>query len=58
MRTISAIIKGFEVMRMIRCGLYLLTQPGAIGEIPLVNQLFGLLAGVSRSTGFALPFSG
>jgi IS6 family transposase len=44
MRTASATLKGFEVMRMIRwshCGV---TQPGATGEINLVNQLFGLAA--------------
>jgi hypothetical protein len=31
-------------MRMIRRGHYLLTQPGSIDEMRLVNQLFGLAA--------------
>jgi transposase, IS6 family len=41
MKTASATIKGFEVMRMIRRGHCILQQPGAIGEIRLMNQLFG-----------------
>ena len=44
MKTASATIKGFEVMRMIRRGHCMLTQPGVTGEIRLVNQLFGLAA--------------
>jgi len=44
MRTASATLKGFEVMRMIRRGHCVRTQPGATGEIGLVNQLFGLAA--------------
>jgi transposase-like protein len=44
MKTASATLKGFEVMRMIRRGHCVLTQPGAAGEIRLVNQLFGLAA--------------
>jgi IS6 family transposase len=44
MKTASATIKGFEIMRMIRRGHCGLTQPGATGEIRLVNQLFGLAA--------------
>ncbi|WP_052954820.1 IS6 family transposase [Microvirga vignae] len=44
MKTARATIKGFEVMRMIRRGHCVLTQPGATGEICLVNQLFGLAA--------------
>jgi IS6 family transposase len=44
MRTASATLKGFEVMRMIRRGHCVLTQPGVTGEIRLVNQLFGLAA--------------
>ena len=44
MATASATIKGFEAMRMIRRGHCVLTQPGTIGEIHLVNQLFGLTA--------------
>jgi transposase, IS6 family len=42
MKTASATIKGFEVMRMIRRGHCILTGPGVTGEIRLVNQLFGL----------------
>jgi len=42
MKTAYASIKGFEVMRMIRRGHCVLQQPGAAGEIRLVNQLFGL----------------
>jgi transposase-like protein len=44
MKTASATLKGFEVMRMIRRGHCILQQPGAIGEIRLINQLFGLTA--------------
>ena len=44
MRTASATLKGFEVMRMIRRGHCVQTQPGVAGEIRLVNQLFGLAA--------------
>jgi transposase-like protein len=44
MKTAYATIKGFEVMRMIRRGHCILPQPGAAGEIRLVNQLFGLAA--------------
>jgi transposase-like protein len=45
MRTASATLKGFEVMRMIRRGHCVLAQPGTAGEIRLVNQqLFGLAA--------------
>ena len=44
MKTASATLKGFEVVRMIRRGHGVLTQPGAAGEIRLVNQLFGLAA--------------
>jgi transposase-like protein len=44
MRTASATLKGFEVMRMIRRGHCILQQSGATGEIRLVNQLFGLAA--------------
>jgi transposase, IS6 family len=42
MATAYATLKGFEVMRMIRRGHCILRQPGATGEIRLVNQLFGL----------------
>jgi transposase, IS6 family len=44
MRTASATLKGFEVMRMIRRGHFVQTQPGVTGEIRLVNQIFGLAA--------------
>jgi transposase-like protein len=44
MKTASATIKGFEVMRMIRRGHCIQQQLGVIGEIRLVNQLFGLAA--------------
>jgi transposase-like protein len=44
MRTASATVKGFEAMRMIRRGHCVLRQPGATGEIRLVNQLFGIAA--------------
>jgi IS6 family transposase len=44
MKTASATLRGFEVMRMIRRGHCILPQPGLIGEIRLVNQLFGLAA--------------
>ena len=44
MKTASATIKGFEVMRMIRRGHCGLAQRDVTGEIRLVNQLFGLAA--------------
>jgi transposase, IS6 family len=44
MKTASATIGGFEVMRMIRRGHCILSHPGVTGEIRLVNQLFGLAA--------------
>ena len=44
MKTARATLKGFEVMRMIRRGQCVLARHGAIGEIRLVNQLFGLAA--------------
>jgi transposase, IS6 family len=44
MRTASATLKGFEVMRMTRRGHGILRQSGTAGEIRLVNQLFGLAA--------------
>jgi transposase-like protein len=44
MKTASATLRGFEVMRMIRRGHCVLSQPGVTGEIRLVNQLFGLAA--------------
>jgi len=44
MKTASATIKGFEVMRMIRRGHCSLAQRDVTGEIRLVNQLSGLAA--------------
>jgi transposase, IS6 family len=44
MKTASATLRGFEVMRMIRRGHCMLPQPGVTGEIRLVNRLFGLAA--------------
>ena len=44
MKTASATLKGFEVMRMIRRGHCGLAQSGVTGEIRLVNQLFGFAA--------------
>ncbi len=44
MKTASATLRGFEVMRMIRRGHCILPQAGVTGEIRLVNQLFGLAA--------------
>jgi IS6 family transposase len=44
MKTASATLKGFEVMRMIRRGHSILREPGATGEVRFVNQLFGLVA--------------
>ena len=41
MKTASATIGGFEVLRMIRRGHCVLSHPGVAGEIRLVNQLFG-----------------
>ena len=44
MKTASATLKGFEVMRMIRRGHCIRREGRATGEIRLVNQLFGLAA--------------
>ena len=44
MKTARAAIKGFEVMRMIRRGHYILQASGVTGEIRLINQVFGLAA--------------
>ena len=44
MKTAAATLTGFEIMRMIRRGHCILRQAGPIGEIRLVNQLFGLAA--------------
>jgi transposase-like protein len=43
-KTASATIRGFEVIRMIRRGHCMLPVSGVTGEIRLVNQLFGLAA--------------
>jgi transposase-like protein len=44
MRTASATLKGFEVMRMIRRSHCIQRGRQATGEARLVNQLFGLAA--------------
>ena len=44
MRTASATLKGFEVMRMIRRGHCGFAQRDVTGEIRLVKHLFGLAA--------------
>jgi IS6 family transposase len=44
LKTASATIRGFEVMRMIRRGHCMLPEPGVTGEIRLMKQLFGLAA--------------
>jgi transposase-like protein len=44
MKTASTTLKGFEVMRMVRRGHCMLRYAGVIGEVRLVNQLFGLAA--------------
>jgi IS6 family transposase len=44
MKTASATIRGFEIMRMIRRGHCMLPATGVTGEIRLVKQLFGFVA--------------
>ncbi|WP_245435628.1 transposase [Microvirga calopogonii] len=44
MKTASATIGGFEVLRMIRRGHCVLSHPSVTSEIRLVNQFFGLAA--------------
>jgi IS6 family transposase len=44
MKTASATIKGFEILRMIRRGHCVLSHQGVAGEVRLVSQLFGLAA--------------
>ena len=44
MRTASATIKGFEVMRMIRHRHCLLCKPKVAGEIKFINKLFDVAA--------------
>ncbi|MBO1907600.1 IS6 family transposase [Microvirga sp. 3-52] len=46
MKTASATLRGFEVMRMVRRAHCKLRHAGVTGEIRLVNQLFGLAASV------------
>ncbi len=41
MKTAAATLKGFEIMRMIRCGHCIPRERRATGEIHLFNQLFG-----------------
>jgi IS6 family transposase len=44
MKTAAATLKGFETMRMIRRGHCIQRKRHAIGEVRLVNQLFGFAA--------------
>ena len=44
MRTASATIKGFEVMRMIRRRHCILCKPKVTGEIRFINKLFNVAA--------------
>jgi transposase, IS6 family len=44
MKTASATIRSFEIMRMIRRGHCMLPATGVTGEIRLANQLFGFVA--------------
>ncbi len=44
MKTATATIKGFEIMRMIRRGHCLTCKPGVRNEIRFVNQLFQVAA--------------
>jgi IS6 family transposase len=44
MRTASATIKGFEIMRMIRRRHCFLCKPTVVGEIQFVNKLFDIAA--------------
>ena len=44
MRTATATIKGFEIMRMIRRGHCLTCKPGVPNKIRFVNQLFQVAA--------------
>ncbi len=44
MRTATATIKGFEIMRMIRRGHCLTCKPGVRNEIRFVNQLLQVAA--------------
>jgi transposase, IS6 family len=57
MKTASATLRGFEVMRMIRRGHCMLPVAGVIGEIRLVNQLFGLAARAASSRRFVVLLS-
>jgi transposase-like protein len=44
MRTAYATIKGFEVMRIIRCRQCVLCKPKITGEIQFINKLFDIAA--------------
>jgi len=44
MKTATATIKGFEIMRMIRRGQCLTCKRGARNEVRFVNSLFGVAA--------------
>jgi transposase, IS6 family len=44
MKTASATIKGFEIIRMIRRGHCIFKDPGAKGEVRFVNKLFDIAA--------------
>ena len=44
MKTATATIKGFEIMRMIRRGHCLTCKKGVVHEIRFVNQLFQVAA--------------
>ena len=44
MKTATATIKGFEIMRMIRRGHCLTCKPGVHNEIHFVNRLFQVAA--------------
>jgi transposase, IS6 family len=44
MKTAYAMIKGFEVMRMIRRRHCILIEPRVTGEVRFVNKLFDLAA--------------
>jgi transposase, IS6 family len=48
MKTDAATLTGFEIMRMIRRGHCIQREHQAIGEVRLIDQLFGLAAGKSR----------
>ncbi len=47
MKTASATIKGFEVMRMIRRGDCLTCKPHARDEVRFVNKLFDVYSSIA-----------